>query len=166
MADSESSESPASRPVDGRVEAQTAISDLLADTYREVCFVGSDIDQLLDDPATVATLKSKLIGNPRMQLRLLVDDTQASIRSSHRLLPLIQKLTSSIEVRLTPPRYREPAYLALIVDETGYLRCLNNRRYQGRAAMHAPLEARELKMRFQQIWDEAIPDTATRRLTL
>lgn len=166
MADSESSESNRARPVNGRAQAQQWVNELLGDCRREICFVGSEIDLLLDDPSAVEIIKNKLIQNPRIQLRLLVDDTLSSIRRSHRLLPLIQKLTSSIEVRLTPSRYQQPAYLALIVDETGYLRCLNNQRYQGRAASHAPLESRELRANFERIWDEATPDQTTRRLTL
>lgn len=166
MRDSDLPQSTPPRPIDGRAAARAFVSELLTDSRREICFVGSDIDSLLDDAAIVDIIKNRLIDHPRMQLRVLVDDSQSSIRRSHRLLPLIQKLTSSIEVRLTPSRFTQPAYLALIVDETGYLRCLNNQRYQGRASMHAPLEAHELKMQFQQIWDEAVPDPATRRLTL
>lgn len=166
MADSELPASTPARPVNGRAEAQQWVTELLEHCRRDICFVGTEIDQLLDDPDAVEIIKNKLIQNPRIQLRLLVDTTEPSIRRSHRLLPLIQKLTSSIDVRLTPTRYRQPAYLAMIVDETGYLRCLNNQRYQGRAAIHAPLEARELQANFERIWDEATPDQATRRLTL
>lgn len=166
MRDADLPESNQPRPIDGRAAARAFVSELLTDCQREICFVGSNIDSLFDDAAIVNIIKNRLLSHSRIQLRLLVDDTRRSIQDSHRLLPLIQKLTSSIEVRLAPPRFRHPDHLALIVDETGYLRCLNNKRYQGRAAMHAPLAARELKLQFQQIWDEAVPDPATRRLTL
>lgn len=162
------SQLPASsaKSVNGLAEAQQQVLELLGQCRRDICFVGSEIDVLLDTPEIVALIKDKLITNPRMQLRLLVDDSSSSIRRSHRLLPLIQKLTSSVSVRLTPARFQQPTHIALIVDESGYLRCLNNQRYQGRASCHAPLEARELQAQFERIWDDAIPDPATRRLSL
>lgn len=152
---------------DGKHEAAAAALALVENAHREICFLGSELDMvLLDNPAVIDCLKQLCISSRRTQIRILVDETQSSIINSHRLLPLVAKLTSSISVHILSEKHKRPKNLMLLVDQSGYLRCLNNQRYQGQANLHDPLTVRELKQQFEEYWNHSSVDVATRRLNL
>lgn len=150
---------------DGKHEAAAAALALVETAQREICFLGSDMDiVLLDNPAVIERLKQLCINSHRSQIRLLVDETQSSVINSHRLLPLISKLTSSISVHILSEKNQRPKNIVMLADHSGYLRCLNNQRYQGQANLHDPLTIRELKQHFEECWNHSSADVATRRL--
>src|SRR5690554_2259856 len=152
---------------DGKHEAAEAALALVKSARREICFLGSKLDAaLLDSPAIIECLKQLCIRSHRTQIRLLVDETQSSIVNSHRSLPLIARLTSAITVRILSEAYQRPKNLLLLADHFGYLRCLNNHRYQGQVNLHDPMMARELRQHFEECWDQGTADPATRRLHL
>ena len=152
---------------DGKHEAASAALALVETAQREICFMGSQLDAvLLDSPSLIDCIKQLCINSRRSQIRLLVDETQSSIINSHRLLPLISKLTSSITVNILSDKYKRPKNLLLLVDHSGYLRCLNNQRYMGQANLYDPLTVRELKQQFEECWNHSSADMATRRLHL
>ena len=152
---------------DGKHEAAAAALALVETAHREICFLGSDLDLvLLDHPAVIDYLKQLCIRSRRTQIRILVDETQSSIINSHRLLPLIAKLTSSISVHILSEKQQRPKNIVMLVDHSGYLRCLNNQSYQGQANLHDPLTVRELKQQFEECWNHSSADVATRRLHL
>ncbi|MDO8827220.1 hypothetical protein [Methylophaga sp.] len=152
---------------DGKHEAAAAALALVESARREICFVGSQLDSvLLDNVAIIECIKQLCISSRRTQIRFLVDETQSSIINSHRLLPLIAKLTSSISVNILSDKHQQPKNIVLLVDDSGYLRCLNNQRYLGQANLHDPMTVRELKQQFEEYWNHSSADVATRRLFL
>ncbi|ODN67533.1 hypothetical protein [Methylophaga muralis] len=152
---------------DGKHEAAAAALALVESAQREICFLGSQLDStLLDNLAIIECIKQLCISSRRSKIRFLVDETQSSIISSHRLLPLISKLTSSISVNILSDKHQRPKNIVLLVDDSGYLRCLNNQRYQGQANLHDPLTVRELKQQFEECWNHSSADVATRRFLL
>ncbi len=151
----------------GKNEAASAALTLVESAQREICFLGSTLDKvLLDDPAIIDCIKQLCIHSRRSQIRLLVDETHSSVTHSHRLLPLISKLTSSISVRILPEKYKSPKDLLILVDQSGFLRSINNQRYMGQVNLHDPMTVRELKQQFEEYWNHSTDDVATRRLHL
>ncbi|MCL5975392.1 MAG: hypothetical protein M1270_06165 [Gammaproteobacteria bacterium] len=152
---------------DGKHEAAAAALALVESAQREICFLGSQLDStLLDNLAIIECIKQLCISSRRSKIRFLVDETQSSIINSHRLLPLVSKLTSSISVHILSDKHQRPKNIVLLVDDSGYLRCLNNQRYLGQANMHDPLTVRELKQQFEECWNHSSADVATRRFLL
>jgi len=152
---------------DGKHEAAAAALELVESAKREICFLGSELDVvLLDNPAIINCIKQLCIRSHRTQIRLLVDETQSSVINSHRLLPVIAKLTSSISVHILSDKHQRPKNLLMLADHSGYLRCLNNQRYLGQANLHDPLTVRELKQQFEEYWNQSSADVTTRRLHL
>jgi glycosylphosphatidylinositol transamidase (GPIT) subunit GPI8 len=152
---------------DGKHEAAAAALALVESAQREICFLGSQLDStLLDNLTIIECIKQLCISSRRSKIRFLVDETQSSIISSHRLLPLISKLTSSISVHILSDKHQRPKNIVLLVDDSGYLRCLNNQRYLGQVNLHDPLTVRELKQQFEECWNHSSADVATRRFLL
>jgi glycosylphosphatidylinositol transamidase (GPIT) subunit GPI8 len=152
---------------DGKHEAAAAALALVESAQREICFLGSQLDStLLDNLAIIECIKQLCISSRRSKIRFLVDETQSSIINSHRLLPLVSKLTSSISVHILSDKHQRPKNIVLLVDDSGYLRCLNNQRYLGQVNLHDPLKVRELKQQFEECWNHSSADVATRRFLL
>lgn len=152
---------------DGKHEAAAAAVALVESAQREICFMGSTLDTvLLDQLSVIENIKQLCISSPRTRIRLLVDETQSSISRSHRLLPLMTRLTSSISLHILSGQHQQPKNIVMLADDSGYLRCLNNGRYQGQAKRHDPLTARELRQLFEECWNQSTVDAVTRRLDL
>ncbi len=75
-------------------------------------------------------------------------------------------LTSSISLNILSEKHQRPKNIVILVDDSSYLRCLNNQRYLGQANLHDPLTVRELKQQFEEYWDHSTADVTTRRLHL
>ncbi|HAO25403.1 MULTISPECIES: hypothetical protein [unclassified Methylophaga] len=152
---------------DGKHEAAAAALTLVESAQREICFLGSNLEAvLLDQPAVIEVIKKLCIKSARTRIRFLVDETQSSMTNSHRLLPLISRLTSSISLNILSEKHQRPKNIVILVDDSSYLRCLNNQRYLGQANLHDPLTVRELKQQFEEYWDHSTADVTTRRLHL
>lgn len=100
----------------------------------------------------VQAIQTFCLQHPRGQVRILISDA-AQIRShGHLLIPLLQKLTSAIEIRITP----DPCpHEVLMVDNRGYLRLSDTDRYQGHYALQDRRETQVLVEDFQSRWEQA-----------
>lgn len=152
---------------DSRDQAAALALSLISEARREICIFGTLIDPVLyDNDAVVAELSAFARRSPRSQIRIVVLDSHKNVVNSHRLLPLAQKLTSSIEIRIAAKTHQDLPHQFLLIDTRGYLYCPNAGRYEGRAKSSAPAEVRDLRQEFEQIWEQARPDINTRLLHL
>lgn len=155
------------RNFDSRTEAAEQALALIRGARQEICFFGPSIDPVLFDSDEVAEAISSLARrSPRTRVRFVVFDTRSNISHRHRLLPLAQRLSSKIEVRIASLPHQETRQMYLLVDTDAYLYCPDNSRYQGESNAHAPLKVRELQNQFEEAWTHATPDSNTRRLNL
>lgn len=94
------------------------------------------------------------------RIRILLHDTGAALRDSHRLVALAQRLSSVIQVR----RPIEEVDLAnragwLLNDAGGYLFLPEYDRPQGRAARHDRAGQAPLAQQFDEVWERSVPAT-------
>jgi hypothetical protein len=152
---------------DSRDQAAKLALDLINEARQEICFFGPLIDPVLfDNDAAAEKLSEFARRSPRTRIRIVVNDTQKNVVNSHRLLPLAQKLTSSIDIHIAGSKHRDLRQQYMLVDGKAYLFCPVAERYQGRAEMHAPAAVREMQQDFEEIWNHSKPDINTRRLNL
>lgn len=152
---------------DSREQAAKLALDLINEARLEICFFGPLIDPVLFDNDLAAEKLSEFARrSPRTRIRIVVHDTQKNVVHSHRLLPLAQKLTSSIDIHITGSKHRDLRQQYMLVDGKAYLFCPVAERYQGRAEMHAPAAVKEMQQDFEEIWNHSKPDINTRRLNL
>ncbi len=152
---------------DSRDQAAKLALELINQARHEICFFGPLIDPVLFDNDSAAQALSEFARrSPRTRIRIVVLDTQKNVISSHRLLPLAQKLTSSIEIHLAGNKHRELRQQYLLVDGRSYLFCPLAERYEGRVEMQAPAAVKEMQQEFEEIWNQSKPDINTRRLNL
>lgn len=168
MTDNPSSPSNAEKRIlfDGREQAKKLVLSLAQQARRQICIFGKNIDQALYDNQDFLDCVSKLARrSARTEIRIIVHETVTNVQSDHRLIPLAQRLTSSIHIRTTARQHRNLQQTLLIVDDNGYLICPKATRYQGRCSFDDQLETRNLQALFDTIWHSGTADSTLRRLS-
>ncbi|MCD4863340.1 DUF7931 domain-containing protein [Pseudomonas sp. PLB05] len=138
---------------------------LIAQASRQLCIQTPDLEAPLYDNRDVeAAIKRLLLGHPRHQVRLLINDSALAMRQGHRLIALAQRLTSNLLIR-RPPADQQPEGACLIVDDQALLRRMGSAptgfvRYGDRAAVKVQ------QLVFDRLWAISQPDQELRRMLL
>lgn len=150
---------------DSRDQLGQIMAELIDLAEHEICFFGPNLDPVLFDEQTVIDKLSEFARrSPRTQIRFVVFDTRKNIAQRHRLIPLIQRLTSKISVHIASRKHQELLSMYVLIDTKAYLYCPNAERYVGRAEKHAPAKVRDMLKDFEEIWTHSKQDINTRRL--
>ncbi|HEY0179488.1 MAG TPA: GNAT family N-acetyltransferase [Dokdonella sp.] len=152
--------------VEDRVKAAAAVLALFADARHELAIYTRDLDPaLLDVPAALDALKRVALSGRRARIRILVQEPRKPLVEGHRLIPLAQRLPSAIALR-TPVDERERQYPSafLLNDRGGYLFRPLGSRLEGVGSTCAPGRHAQLRERFDQAWERAIPSAELREL--
>jgi len=104
--------------------------------------------------------------NRHSQIRILIHQARPIVQQGHMLIELIQKLTSSIEVRRLCVQDKNISQGFLIADNTGFLLRPEVTRYEGKADFNNRFIAKELGDIFETAWQRAEPEAELRRLHL
>ena len=117
--------------------------------------------------AELAELRRIATAGRGAHIRLLVHDAEAMLREGHRLLTLVQRLPSLIEVRVPVDETELACPSAyLLADTGGYLFQPLAERPQGRAVSGDPAAQAPYLRRFDAVWQRARPAGVLRVLDL
>ena len=105
-------------------------------------------------------VKSLVIGNRHAAVRLLVNHTDKAINYGHRLVELVQRFSSFMELRRLAEEHSDFNQAFLIADGRGLLHRPHADRYEGECCYDAPREARLLNETFNNLWPHASRDPA------
>ena len=152
---------------DGREQATDLALQLVQQARREICFFGANIDAVLFDNADILDYLSEFSRrSDRTSIKFVVHSTQKNIQNSHGILPLAQRLTSSIHIHTTGRQHHDLNQMFLLIDDDAYLYCQHNDVYTGRACLNDRQEVHALKQSFSGIWDHSSNDINTRCLNI
>lgn len=150
---------------DSREQATDLALQLVQQARREICFFGADLDAVLfDHDDTIDCLSEFARRSERTSIKFVVHSSKKNLQDSHGLIPLAQRLSSSIHIHTTDQQHHDLNQMFLIIDDEGYLFCHNNEIYSGRASFNHRQEVRTLKQIFTEIWNHSVNDINTRRL--
>lgn len=150
---------------DSRELAASLTLELIKQARQQICFFGPNIDSVLFDHVEVVERLSQFArSSHRTQIRFAVFDTRSNISHHHRLLPLAQRLTSSIHIHIVNKVHQHSPAMYLLVDDDAYLYCPNAARYTGKADSHDVVRVHELQNDFDEIWSHSQEDVHMRRL--
>ena len=151
----------------GRLAIREASLQLAAQAQRSLALLSRDLEApIYDNPEFVAAVRRLALRRQQLQVRVLLLDPAQAIRGGHRLLPLLQHLSSRCEVRGIPEDLPARVDAFLVVDSQGYIRRPLADDWSATADFRAPPEARRLEAEFQALWDRAEPHPGLRRLYL
>lgn len=150
--------------IDSLVQASGIALQLVAQARRKLWIYTRDLDpKLYGTPEMLDALKRFAIESRGGALRILLHDAGAPLRDQHPLLPLVQRLSSSMQIRVpeAEPDLQYPCAF-LVNDRGGYLLRPIGSRYEGSADLHAPGRQRQLREYFDQVWERSIPSPELR----
>jgi hypothetical protein len=138
---------------------------MLEQTRRELCLLSHYLDKpVFDQEAFLRGVRALALHGRHSRIRILLHDHGPAVKQGHRLVELIRRLSSSIEIRIPGDDWRDLAENFLLADGRGFVHRELGTRYEATADYHAPLRVRLLRARFDDIWETAQSDPELRRL--
>lgn len=151
-----------------REETVDAVRRVLGDARHAVVIHHRDLGPgVLDQEEILAEIRRLATSGRGADVRILLGDPDQVLRDGHRLIPLAQRLTTSIRLRV-PVEEADRAYPSAFIanDVGGYLMQPLLERYEGRGATCNPGTGRQLWRYFDEVWERAEPATTLRSLGL
>ena len=148
-----------------RYEANIMNIALTQKTSRNIDILSRYLDNsIYDTPDFIDAIKQLSISSKFTRIRVLIKDSNPMIKNGHRMIDLIQQLTSSIEVRVINEEYKSHLYAFSLFDGKGVIYLNHADRYEGFANFERARLVTELSNTFNEIWEHSVPDPNLRRL--
>ena len=150
--------------IDTSEECRLAALSMVRQAARGIDIVSRQLDpRMYDNREFCEAVNQLIVGSRRARVRALVRHTDAIIKRGHRLVTLLQRLSSFIEVRVPAREYDEYNAAFLIVDGVGVIHRTLSDRFDGTVSFNDPRMGRELTRQFEEMWQTAVPDASLRR---
>lgn len=154
--------------IDSLAKAAEFVRQMAEQARRNLWLYSRDLDfRLYGAAETLEALKRFAIRARGGELRILLQDPETALREGHPLIPLSQRLSSRILIRV-PQEEQDLQYAAafFLDDAGGYLWRPLGSRYEGNGNLYAPGKQRQLRDYFEQVWERALPDPRLRQIHL
>ncbi|GAA5523602.1 hypothetical protein Maes01_00150 [Microbulbifer aestuariivivens] len=146
---------------------EKALLDLFANARREVCIFSHQLDRDLYHRQAVVEAVSQFARRSRnTRVRILIRDSEPMLRQHHRLLPLIQRLASHIELKKLQPTPHTPSNEFVIGDDRLSLLREDREQWLGFYHVDDRVRVRQLRDAFEEDWPLAVRDASLRRLVV
>ena len=119
---------------------------------------------IFDNADFIDAVKQLSISSRFTKIRILIGDSDPITKNGHRIIELIQQLTSSIEVRQISEEYKSYNEAFSLFDGKGVIYLRYADRYDGFANFNRPRLVTELSNFFNEVWEHSTPDSNLRRL--
>jgi predicted GNAT family N-acyltransferase len=149
-------------------QAQDLALDIVRSSRRHLWLYSRDLDRgLYGGPEMVEAVKQFAIAGRGGELRILLHDAATPLREGHPLVPLLQRLSSCILVRV-PQDEQDLQYPAAFLagDGGGYLFRPIGSRFEGSGNRYAPGRQRQLRDYFDQVWERSLPTPELRQILI
>lgn len=138
---------------------------LTQQTSRNIDIISKHFDSTIFDTADfIEAIKQLSISSKFSKIRILIKDSEPMTKQGHRIIELIQQLTSSIEVRKISEDYKSYDEAFSLYDGKGVIYLYHAGRYDGFANFNRPRLVSELTNFFNEVWNHSEVDVNLRRL--
>lgn len=160
-------ESPEKLVIDSIEQNRLAAIALARQARRSLHIFSYDLDPFIYDHSEfIEAVKNLAIGHSQSFVQIILQDSRKVIDNGHRLIELARRLSSSVQIRKTPPELKTYAQAFLIADKTGLLYRSVGDRFEGYAHFNDRFECKHLLDFFATTWEHSNPDPELRRLYL
>ena len=121
---------------------------------------------LYDQPAFLESFKRLALKSKVARIRILLQDNGLVRSQGHRLIELVQRLPSTVQLRKPDRIFQGFQENFLLVDDCGYLHRRLSGRYQVSACCNDRLQVSQFAELFTEAWEAAEPDRELARLHL
>lgn len=132
---------------------------------RNIDIISKHLDPgVFDTVDFIEAIKQLSISSKFTKIRILIKSSEPITLNGHRIIELIQQLTSSIEVRKIAEEYKSHNEAFSLYDGKAVIYLPHSDRYEGFANFNRPRLATELSNFFNEVWERSEPDANLRRL--
>lgn len=148
-----------------REENRLASSLMAAQATRTVRIASRDLDHYLYDTTEFAdAIKGLATSNRNARVEIMVWETDKLIKQGHRLVEIMRRLTSFIEIKIPARQHRDYNEALLLIDDCGYIHRELSDRYEAKACFNSPRSTQNYYNQFKEMWDYGDHDPNLRRL--
>lgn len=152
-------------PLAGRKAVRRATLTLTAQAKRSIDILSRDLDPVVyDHDELVESVTRFCRRSPKARVRIIVQEPGSLRGTTHRLVELAIKLSSSIEIRSPNADAEKRSDAFFIADQTGTVYINPADRYEGKVVCNDRHYAYELLREFEEMWQHAEPDPNSRWL--
>ncbi len=125
------------------------------------------LDPLIYDQINFVTaVKNLALGHNKTRVRIIIWEAEWIVRRGHRLLEVVGKLSSFIEIRRAGIEHKEFNSGLLIADGIAYLNRKSADKFESRANFNDRRQTTLFLNQFEEMWDAAKPDPNFRRILI
>jgi hypothetical protein len=141
--------------------------DLVSQAQREVYVLTHDLDPpIFGHKDFVEALSAFARRSRYSQARFLIRSSDKAVKYQHRMIPLAQRLSSSIFMRTPCDEHQDFIEAFMIVDGVGYIRRKEALRFDAETCFRDRRMVRSMRETFIEMWEQSVPDPQLRRLQL
>ncbi len=145
------------QPVETFDECRAATLAVLKASRHRVCVLSRDLDpNLLSNEAALAEFRRVAVSGRGAEIRLIVQDPVAAMRTAGQLVALAQRSPATIAIR-TPTEEIDLNHASayLLNDSGGYLYRPLASRFEASTHLHAGGRNRQLQESFDKVWERS-----------
>jgi len=121
---------------------------------------------LYDSAAFITACKNMVIRHPQCHARILIQNNENLRNLEHRLVTLVQRLPSRIELKLCHEDYSRHPSTFFIADSAGIFIKHTTGKSLASINFNAPAMVDEYSRFFYEVWEQSAVDPTLRRLSL
>ncbi|WP_428821221.1 hypothetical protein [Microbulbifer sp. MCCC 1A16149] len=144
-----------------------ALQQLIGTGRRHLRIYSQSLSRALyNDPITVQGLSEFARSSRYARIQILITDSAPLLLHPHRVLPLVQRLSSRIELKKIQPTSEPTDWEFALADRDQVLQKTDLEKWVGSYHAENPVRVRQLQDIFDQAWLHARPDPEIKRLLL
>lgn len=122
--------------------------------------------KLFDNPELMEICSSLARRNRYTEIQILLYDPHRVIKNGHALLEISRKLSSSINIKVVHPEYRQLNHEYVLADGAGFIHRQDFEIYEGSANFRDITENSRFGRQFKTRWETGLFDPNLRRLQI
>lgn len=143
------------------------VLDMVGQAKREIYVLTQDLDPpIYGHPDFVEALSAFARRSRYSEAKFLIHSSEKAIKYHHRMLPLAQRLSSSIFMRTPSDENQDFVEVFMIVDGVAYIRRKEALRFDAEACFRDKRLVQSMREQFIEMWEQSEPDPQLRRLQL
>lgn len=124
-----------------------------------------DLDSIIyDETDFIEAIRQIAVGSSRASVKILIEDSSKIITNGHRLIELMRRATSFVQIHKINTDLKTLSDAFLICDETALIYRKQTHRYEGFVNFNDRGRCRQIIADFHDSWGKSTPESEFRRL--
>ncbi len=153
--------------LENRAENISVANHMANQCQRTLNIISRELDPLVFDTDEFAdAVKYLALRHRHARIQIIVFEPDTIIKRGHRLLDILARLSSFIEIRKAHYSFDEYNECLMVADATGYIHRENGERFEGTANFKDLRQSKNLLNQFEEMWEMATPDPNFRQMLI